>query len=88
MAQTQMITSLKAKKEKEGDSQGFDFFLVKFIKLEESSAAGTSASTVIQIVDISEKVFNDCLANEQKYLTFITATVSHEMRNPLNSIMA
>ncbi len=37
---------------------------------------------------VYEKVLKDCLASEQKYRPFITATVSHEMRNPLNSIRA
>jgi len=42
----------------------------------------------VQLIDISEKILIDGLRTEQKYMTYISATVSHEMRNPLNSINA
>lgn len=42
---------------------------------------------LIQIIDMSKKVLCDKLAAEREYLSLINATISHEMRNPLNSIM-
>jgi len=42
----------------------------------------------VQIIDFSEKIFLSNMNTERKYLTYINATVSHEMRNPLNSINA
>ena len=42
---------------------------------------------MIQLIDLSKKVLYDNLAMERQYQTLINATISHEMRNPLNSIM-
>ena len=42
---------------------------------------------MIQIIDLSRKILYDNLAVERQYQTMINATISHEMRNPLNSII-
>lgn len=41
---------------------------------------------VLQIIDISSEVMYNIANGEKKLLALINATVSHEMRNPLNSI--
>jgi signal transduction histidine kinase len=41
---------------------------------------------VLQIIDISKDIMYNIANGEKKLLALINATVSHEMRNPLNSI--
>jgi len=41
---------------------------------------------VLQIIDISDQIMCDVATAEKKLLVLINATVSHEMRNPTNSI--
>ena len=43
--------------------------------------------TVILILDMSGQILYDIARGEKKMLALIIATVSHEMRNPLNSII-
>ena len=45
-----------------------------------------SKNVVLEIADISQKVLLDMARGERRLLTLINATVSHEMRNPVNSI--
>jgi len=40
----------------------------------------------IQLIDISQKILTDALNTERKYMAYMNSTISHEMRNPLNSI--
>lgn len=42
---------------------------------------------VIQIVDISERVIVNAMKKEKILLTLINATVSHELRNPLQALI-
>ena len=42
---------------------------------------------MIQIIDISQKILYDELQAEKSLLTLINATISHELRNPLNSLI-
>ena len=41
---------------------------------------------LLQIKDISAHILYDIASGEKKLLALINATVSHEMRNPLESI--
>lgn len=41
---------------------------------------------LIQIIDISAQVKYDIATGEKRLLTMINGLVSHELRNPLNSI--
>lgn len=43
---------------------------------------------MIQILDVSDKILNNEMKFQQKILELINATVSHELRNPLNSLMS
>jgi signal transduction histidine kinase len=41
---------------------------------------------MLQIKDVSGSIMYDIAKGEKKLLTLINATVSHEMRNPINSM--
>lgn len=43
---------------------------------------------MIQIIDVSDKLLYDEAKAEQEFLILINATVSHELRNPLNSLIS
>ena len=43
---------------------------------------------MIIILDISQRVLGQSLNTERKYISIMNSTTSHEMRNPLNSIMS
>jgi len=42
----------------------------------------------VRITDVTDKVLYDKSKGEKELLSLVNATVSHELRNPLNSIMA
>lgn len=42
----------------------------------------------IQFIDISSKIFYDDIKAQARFMTVINSTISHEMRNPLNSILS
>jgi signal transduction histidine kinase len=43
---------------------------------------------IFQIIDISDSILYDQSKAENEFLSLMNATVSHELRNPLNSICA
>lgn len=43
--------------------------------------------TMICFIDISQKILYDTSKAEGEFLALINSTISHEMRNPLNSII-
>lgn len=45
-----------------------------------------SKHEVLQLIDVSEKVLYEMALGEKRIISLINATVSHDMRNPLNSI--
>ena len=54
--------------------------LIKSFNLEEQR-------TMICFIDISQKILYDTSKAEGEFLSLINSTISHEMRNPLNSII-
>ena len=42
----------------------------------------------LQFIDISAKIFYDDIKAQEEFMSVITSTISHEMRNPLNSIVS
>ena len=42
---------------------------------------------LIQIIDMSDKILYNEVKAEQSFLTLINAAISHELRNPLNSLV-
>lgn len=43
---------------------------------------------VLMLIDISPKIMYEMAHGEKRLFSLINATVSHEMRNPTNSIQA
>ena len=46
-----------------------------------------SRKTLIQLIDMSDKILYDEQQTEQSFLTLINAAISHKLRNPLNSLI-
>lgn len=42
---------------------------------------------MVQLIDVSDKMLYNEVKAEKSFLTMINATVSHELRNPLNSLL-
>ena len=42
---------------------------------------------MLQITDVNDKILYDEAKSEQSFLTLINAAISHELRNPLNSLI-
>ena len=59
--------------------------MIKVFKMK-MSVVDHQQETVIRFIDISSKILYDSLNTERKYMTYMNSTISHEMRNPLNSI--
>ena len=53
-------------------------------KIERSGAS----LLIIQIVDVSKNLLYDKMSAKSEFQSLINATVSHEMKNPLNSIIS
>ena len=47
-----------------------------------------SKHDVLQFIDISQKIMYEMALGEKRLFSLINATVSHDMRNPTNSILA
>jgi signal transduction histidine kinase len=41
----------------------------------------------LQIIDVNDKILYNEAKAEKRFLTLINAAISHELRNPLNSLM-
>ncbi len=41
----------------------------------------------LQFIDISAKIFYDDIKAQEEFVSLINSTISHEMKNPLNSIV-
>ena len=62
----------------------------KFIQIKKSSIRtpkGQKDKDMICFMDISQKILYDTTKAESELLSLINSTISHEMRNPLNSIL-
>ena len=60
----------------------YKFFQIKKSKIKNSDRL------LLQFIDIDGKIFYDDVKAQEEYMNITTSTISHEMRNPLNSIMA
>ena len=63
----------------------FKYFKIR--KIEVKTFAGMSPKVMIIFNDVSLKILHDSSKAEGELLTLINSTISHEMRNPLNSII-
>jgi len=62
----------------------------KFIQIKKSTIKtpkNEKDKEMICFMDISQKIFYDNSRAESELLSLINSTISHEMRNPLNSIL-
>ena len=62
----------------------------KFFKIQKSivkSLPGEPTKFMLAFVDISQKILYDTSKAQTELLSLINSTISHEMRNPLNSII-
>jgi len=57
------------------------------LKLTPYEQNGEQAS-MVQIIDVSTRILYDQTRADNKFLSLMNACVSHELRNPLNSIVA
>jgi signal transduction histidine kinase len=59
----------------------------KYVQIKRQSIMmGMDENQILQLIDISDQIMCNIVQGEKKLLSIINATVSHEMRNPLNSI--
>lgn len=75
----------------EQDQKGAEFTYahIKVNKIKKSTDSEDSLPRImIQIIDIKDKMLYNEVKAEKKYLTLMNATVSHELRNPLNSLVS
>lgn len=42
---------------------------------------------LVQLIDVSDKILYNESKAEQSFITLINAAISHELRNPLNSLV-
>jgi len=59
---------------------------VQFIVKEIVSHRGKK-HRLVQIIDVSKSLLYDKVSAKSEFISLINATVSHEMMNPLNSIL-
>lgn len=63
----------------------FKFF--KITKNHMKVKSKEAAMTMVCFTDVSQKILYDTSKAESEILSLINSTISHEMRNPLNSII-
>lgn len=64
----------------------YRFFQIK--KSEDTETYETQNRFTIQFIDISADIFYDEIKAQEEFMNITTSTISHEMRNPLNSIIS
>ena len=60
---------------------------ISFIKDENQTNSEINKKMMLQIIDVSHKILYSESKAEQIFLTLINAAVSHELRNPLSSLI-
>jgi signal transduction histidine kinase len=63
------------------------YFQIKKGKIESKSDELNEIKHTLQFIDISSKIFYDDIKAQDEFSSLINSTISHEMRNPLNSII-
>ena len=64
-------------------------FPLKYIQIKKQLIdTGFSKHYHLQMIDVSTQILYEQAINENRQITMVNATVSHEMRNPTNSIQA
>lgn len=65
----------------------FKFFQFKRSTIDMKDETTDTSQTMMCFSDVSSKILYDTKKAEGELLTLINSTISHEMRNPLNSII-
>ena len=73
-------------------NQAFRFVQIKASKIlqNETNADGETEQVkkiLVQLIDVSDKMLYNEVKAEQQFVALINAAISHELRNPLNSII-
>ena len=84
------IFELSLNKQKYGNEGAkFTYAHIKVSKIDKSTISlDHTPRIMIQIIDIKDKMLYNEVKAKQKYATLMNATVSHELRNPLNSLVS
>jgi len=53
-----------------------------------SGDSHTTDKILLQIIDVSDRILNNEMRADKLVLTLINGAVSHELRNPLNALLA
>ena len=61
--------------------------LLKVTRIFQEDDENQGQKFLIQIIDMSDKILYSEAKAEQSFLTLINAAISHELRNPLNSLV-
>ena len=61
----------------------FKYFQIKKTK----TKIGATTRTTLQLMDLSADIFYNEMKAQEQYINMSNATLSHEVRNPLNQIM-
>lgn len=73
------------------EKHGLDTYKFVFLKVNriynENDHDQSAQKFLIQIIDMSDKILYNEAKAEQSFLTLINAAISHELRNPLNSLI-
>lgn len=72
--------------QKESD-KSYKFVFLKVNRIFSSEDEEKGQKFLIQIIDMSDKILYSEVKAEQSFLTLINAAISHELRNPLNSLV-
>ena len=58
------------------------------INIMNSGDSHTTDKILFQIIDVSDRILNNEMRADKLVLTLINGAVSHELRNPLNALLA
>ena len=74
--------------EQDGNTTDFKYVVLKVNKIKSKKLllSQEKQKTLVQIVDMSDKILYNESKAEQSFKTTISAAFSHELRNPLNSL--
>lgn len=75
----------------EVDAHNFKYVQIKMKKIKSTSLKASDKKkkrNLIQIINISDKILYNEVKAENFFATLINAAISHELRNPLNSLIS
>ena len=71
------------------NAESSDELAFKYVQIyKQEVVTNFSKHEVLQFIDVSQKMLYEMASGEKRLFSLINATVSHEMRNPTNSMQA